>query len=202
MRAWPEESKNGPTFSDKHNPFEEDRPIDDLWPLEQVGYSRGMLGNTLNFRLYEGGQKGEPGGEIMVSSHNRKEDDSFCIGFDLDVWEDYRKRKTFFLMPTCEVTRFEAMDIWEKANKREILGLMLEKVDGEESGFRRIGMFSVEAKERRKFWKIAVEGEIEDVTSVTTSVEIWPDLDFNVGSHKSWKYDVNDSGQQYRISLH
>ncbi|KAH8171572.1 heterokaryon incompatibility protein (HET) domain-containing protein [Sarocladium implicatum] len=190
MRVWrPEDS--GPTYGRDTMPFQEDRPLDDLWPLRYAGGG----GGGIDFDLYEG----VPGQELMVHSRTDAEKDSFKVKIDLDIWTGYRQRRTLYLMPTYEVTRYEPQDLFEKYNIRVIHGLILERLGDEGNRFCRIGMFSVDGYERTRFWQAAVCTDVPGLSKHEVKVPNWPDVEHELkSSGDPFNYNERDDAPQYQ----
>jgi hypothetical protein len=189
MIAWPEGGSL--TYSAEHLPFDEARPTDDLWPL--------AFGSSNGYRIHEG----NPNAELLVETPSRQQADSFFLRVDFDVWEDYRQHRTCFVMPCYEVTKCEAQDLVEKTNKRVIQGVVLDRLGEEAAGhrFRRIGMFTLEARYREMFWRACVENDIPELPKHITKVDAWPIMDCGVSYGTPFQYEERNQASQYHIAI-
>lgn len=193
MTVWRKEDSNGPIYSHDSLPYDEERPLDDLWPLAHAGGG----GGTRDFKIWEG----HPDQSLAVHSLTNAQEDYFGVCVDLDLCKDYRKSRSFYLMPTYEVTRYEPQDIWEKVDIRIIQGLILERVNDAMDRFRRIGVFSIDSRERKNFWRAAVDTDVPGLRKYEMRVDTWPDLNCDVESKQSFKYDTKENASQYQITI-
>ncbi|CAH0024514.1 unnamed protein product [Clonostachys rhizophaga] len=202
VKAWPRgrqelglwsEEVGKPVYSYESLPFDEDRSLDDLWPLVDWG------GNAENrrFRLWDG----TPGQEVIVSPITTTQEDSFKARLSFDSWKDFRKRRSLYLLPSHEVTSYEPQDIWEKSKYRMIQGLVLERLEEEGNRFIRIGMFRLDDFERQRFWRAAIETDVPELTKHLSKVSTWPDLSWKFNRGKPFKYDERDNMPQYQIAI-
>jgi hypothetical protein len=198
MVAWPE-GELSPTYNAEHLPFDESRPTHDLWPLA----SSSGGGGTTGYAIHEG----NPHSNLLVTTPPRKRQaDAFFVAVDFDIWEDYRAHRSAYLLPCYEVTKYEALDLVEKTHKRVIQGVVLQREittssGGGENSFRRIGMFTLEAKQRAPFWRACVESQIAGLQKHVTSVGAWPVVDCGVAYGTPFVYEERERAERYHIAI-